>query len=327
MTRSSIVAAGDLLEARVVEAVERHVDAAQARLDQRGQPPACGARRRWWSGEEVVEALDHGAGGSISAGTSRRGGSGYAGDAERPWTPRRGKQRMRVEPLDAPRTSAPRCAAEPGQALRQGMQYLQRKLQRSVIEIRTDSMWRPNESMSGGRMEPGYWGAAATPVRCSLTPRHLWSGRDLVLQPLQRRSATSTGGRPMSERWATFDCYGTIADWHGGMREAMRGGGRRAIGRCSRPTTGRSRWLEAEKPHRLYRDVLPEGLRGAAAWSGDRAAGRPGGCAGRGRGRGMPIHLDAPGGLVRAARSRAGGWRCSPTATTTSGPPPPRACR
>ena len=38
-----------------------------------------------------------------------------------------------------------------------GMQYLQRKLQRSVIEIRTDSMWRPNESMSGGRIGPGYW--------------------------------------------------------------------------------------------------------------------------------------------------------------------------
>jgi 2-haloacid dehalogenase len=27
--------------------------------------------------------------------------------------------------------------------------------------------------------------------------------------------------RPMSDRWATFDCYGTLIDWEGGLRDAF----------------------------------------------------------------------------------------------------------
>jgi 2-haloacid dehalogenase len=27
----------------------------------------------------------------------------------------------------------------------------------------------------------------------------------------------------MTDRWATFDCYGTLIDWHGGIRTALRG--------------------------------------------------------------------------------------------------------
>src|SRR5260370_42358100 len=28
--------------------------------------------------------------------------------------------------------------------------------------------------------------------------------------------------RPMTERWATFDCYGTLIDWYGGIRGVIR---------------------------------------------------------------------------------------------------------
>ena len=26
----------------------------------------------------------------------------------------------------------------------------------------------------------------------------------------------------MTDRWATFDCYGTLIDWHGGLRAGLR---------------------------------------------------------------------------------------------------------
>ena len=60
----------------------------------------------------------------------------------------------------------------------------------------------------------------------------------------------------MSDRWATFDCYGTIADWHGGMHAALEGVvGDRADGLLA-AYHEHEPVLEAEKPHRLYRDVL-----------------------------------------------------------------------
>ena len=31
----------------------------------------------------------------------------------------------------------------------------------------------------------------------------------------------------MTDRWATFDCYGTLTDWDGGIRRASRGRGAR----------------------------------------------------------------------------------------------------
>ena len=78
----------------------------------------------------------------------------------------------------------------------------------------------------------------------------------------------------MSDRWATFDCYGTIADWHGGMREALR----EAVGddadRLLEAYHRHEPIVEAERPHRLYRDVLREALvRGAAE---DGLESRPG---------------------------------------------------
>ena len=52
------------------------------------------------------------------------------------------------------------------------------------------------------------------------------------------------------ERWATFDCYGTLIDWNGGLRRALR----------SDELLERYHQLEpqvqAEDPSRSYRDVM-----------------------------------------------------------------------
>jgi 2-haloacid dehalogenase len=69
-------------------------------------------------------------------------------------------------------------------------------------------------------------------------------------------------------RWITFDCFGTLVDWNTGFDAILR------------PLAGDQtpalidayhrveRVLEAESPHRLYRDVLTTGLLTAAAEAG-----------------------------------------------------------
>jgi 2-haloacid dehalogenase len=66
-------------------------------------------------------------------------------------------------------------------------------------------------------------------------------------------------------RWVTFDCFGTLVDWHSGFADILRPlvhdrapGVIHAYHRIERQ-------LEAEKPHRLYRDVLVTALVRAAA--------------------------------------------------------------
>jgi 2-haloacid dehalogenase len=36
-----------------------------------------------------------------------------------------------------------------------------------------------------------------------------------------RHDVPAGAERPMTERWATFDCYGTLIDWEGGLRRAF----------------------------------------------------------------------------------------------------------
>jgi 2-haloacid dehalogenase len=68
----------------------------------------------------------------------------------------------------------------------------------------------------------------------------------------------------MRERWITFDCFGTLADWNGGFARILTPlfGGRTA--EVIQAYHGFERKLEVEKPHRLYKDVLTEGLKLAA---------------------------------------------------------------
>ncbi|HYM59207.1 MAG TPA: HAD family hydrolase [Solirubrobacteraceae bacterium] len=69
--------------------------------------------------------------------------------------------------------------------------------------------------------------------------------------------------------WVTFDCYGTLADWLGGMRAALvplveRDDADRLVAAYHELEAG----VEAQRPAPLYRDVLAETLRRAAAREG-----------------------------------------------------------
>jgi 2-haloacid dehalogenase len=64
----------------------------------------------------------------------------------------------------------------------------------------------------------------------------------------------------MTDRWATFDCYGTLIDWHGGLRTALR-----TVWPDADPWALHMRYLEMEAAIQAgsgvpYREVLIEGL-------------------------------------------------------------------
>src|SRR5215469_16506553 len=67
-----------------------------------------------------------------------------------------------------------------------------------------------------------------------------------------------------SDRWVTFDCFGTLVDWHSGYRKILSpiAGGR--TDELIRAYHEFERVLERERPHRLYKDVLTAGLTQAA---------------------------------------------------------------
>jgi 2-haloacid dehalogenase len=70
------------------------------------------------------------------------------------------------------------------------------------------------------------------------------------------------------DRWATFDCYGTLVDWHAGISGAAESV---APGRGAELLAAyhqREPVVEAEPPFRRYRDVLRETLSRAAAATG-----------------------------------------------------------
>src|SRR4051812_5974388 len=63
------------------------------------------------------------------------------------------------------------------------------------------------------------------------------------------------------ERWATFDCYGTLIDWNGGIaRELERLFGAASVGRLLHAYHEIERELQREQPTLSYRDVLTQSL-------------------------------------------------------------------
>jgi 2-haloalkanoic acid dehalogenase type II len=67
------------------------------------------------------------------------------------------------------------------------------------------------------------------------------------------------------ERWATFDCYGTLIDWNGGIRaELARVFGEHRADALLRRYHGLEPGLEADGK-RTYREVLIEAMRGLGA--------------------------------------------------------------
>ena len=71
------------------------------------------------------------------------------------------------------------------------------------------------------------------------------------------------------ERWATFDCYGTLIDWNGGIRaELARSFGEGTADRLLARYHEVEPEIEREDPARAYRVVLGEALRRLAAEEG-----------------------------------------------------------
>jgi 2-haloacid dehalogenase len=65
----------------------------------------------------------------------------------------------------------------------------------------------------------------------------------------------------MAERWATFDCYGTLIDWNGGIgRELERLFGAKNVGRLLHAYHEVEPDVQREQPSAAYRDVLTTSL-------------------------------------------------------------------
>ena len=72
----------------------------------------------------------------------------------------------------------------------------------------------------------------------------------------------------MPDRWATFDCYGTLIDWDAGIRAALaRVFGDERADKLLRRYHQLEPQVQAEDPSRSYREVMTETMRrlGAAA--------------------------------------------------------------
>jgi 2-haloacid dehalogenase len=71
-----------------------------------------------------------------------------------------------------------------------------------------------------------------------------------------------------SERWATFDCYGTLVDWNGGVREQLE----RVVGADGEELLERYHHhepqIQAEHPAESYREVMAQALERVAADQG-----------------------------------------------------------
>ncbi len=73
----------------------------------------------------------------------------------------------------------------------------------------------------------------------------------------------------MADRWATFDCYGTLIDWNGGIRrELARLFGEESGDRLLARYHELEPQLQADDPAAAYRDVMTRALETLAAESG-----------------------------------------------------------
>ena len=67
-----------------------------------------------------------------------------------------------------------------------------------------------------------------------------------------------------ADRWITFDCFGTLIDWHAGYRAILAPIAGEKTADLIAAYHSIERTLEPERPHRLYREVLTTGLQQAA---------------------------------------------------------------
>jgi 2-haloacid dehalogenase len=94
-----------------------------------------------------------------------------------------------------------------------------------------------------------------------------------------------------TERWATFDCYGTLIDWNGGIRRVL--GSDELLDRYHELEPQ----VEAEDPGKSYREVMTEVARRLGAEDPDALA------------RSLPSWEPFPEVRFALEQARAGGWK------------------
>ncbi len=65
-------------------------------------------------------------------------------------------------------------------------------------------------------------------------------------------------------QWVTFDCFGTLVDWHNGFAGVVRPLAGERTNELLRAYHRFERMIEQESPHRLYKEVLATALKRAA---------------------------------------------------------------
>jgi 2-haloacid dehalogenase len=110
-----------------------------------------------------------------------------------------------------------------------------------------------------------------------------------------------------TDRWITFDCFGTLIDWHAGYRGLLTPITGERTEELIRAYHALERALETERPHRLYRDVLTTGLQQAARQIGLAFPPTDADVIARGWGE-LPLYDDVPRALadLRAAGFKIG---------------------
>jgi 2-haloacid dehalogenase len=68
----------------------------------------------------------------------------------------------------------------------------------------------------------------------------------------------------VKNRWVSFDCFGTLVDWHTGFAEALRPIAGDRVNELLEAYHHHEPILETDRPHRLYKDVLVKAVRRAA---------------------------------------------------------------
>jgi 2-haloacid dehalogenase len=109
----------------------------------------------------------------------------------------------------------------------------------------------------------------------------------------------------MANHWVSFDCFGTLVDWHSGFTALLSDIAGNRLPELLQAYHQHEREVEKDRPHRLYRDVLETALRRAAGDLGlpitdEQAAALP-----RNWGR-MPVFPDVE---PELAALRAAGYR------------------
>ena len=109
------------------------------------------------------------------------------------------------------------------------------------------------------------------------------------------------------ERWATFDCYGTLIDWNGGIgRELERLFGAARGGELLHTYHELEPQIQREDPKRSYRDVMAVALARLGAPAGEQDA----------LGRSLPDWDPFPDVPAALEEARSRGWRLAVLSNT-----------